>query len=313
MKIVLDDNKFIECAIASNSKLIVSGDKHLLKAIDIMYSGEIVFLLNAETIKNPHTNIRKELVKRLSDLNADIEYIQDAFTSAERTTGVEVAMVHISIERSYEEDFFKDSTDKVKPKTIDIEEKNEIASSNAIEALVEEYSATINEGLAVIKNYFQHSRIHSFFKLSIDDSMENEDFNNKIYQAINAFIPKVRHDYWNRVLDLEDVKNRMTGKKRDEFYNSVQTQADMEFTVSNIRAFMVRLIGSYEDILTAAVADIFDKMTVKHNWFDETSKNTHYFNGWKTNKAFYCNKKVILPMSGDYSSYGSSFRIRKII
>jgi putative PIN family toxin of toxin-antitoxin system len=26
-----DDNKFIECAIASQSKLIVSGDKHLLK------------------------------------------------------------------------------------------------------------------------------------------------------------------------------------------------------------------------------------------------------------------------------------------
>ena len=26
-----DDNKFMECAIASNSKIIVSGDKHLLK------------------------------------------------------------------------------------------------------------------------------------------------------------------------------------------------------------------------------------------------------------------------------------------
>lgn len=26
-----DDNKFIECAIASNTKLIVNGDKHLLK------------------------------------------------------------------------------------------------------------------------------------------------------------------------------------------------------------------------------------------------------------------------------------------
>ena len=62
------------------------GDKHLLKAIDIMYSGEIVFLLNAETLKNPHTNIRKELVKRLSELNVDIEYIQDAFKSAERKT-----------------------------------------------------------------------------------------------------------------------------------------------------------------------------------------------------------------------------------
>ncbi len=26
-----DDNKFIECAIASKTKLIISGDKHLLK------------------------------------------------------------------------------------------------------------------------------------------------------------------------------------------------------------------------------------------------------------------------------------------
>ena len=26
-----DDNKFIECAIASNSKIIISGDKHLLR------------------------------------------------------------------------------------------------------------------------------------------------------------------------------------------------------------------------------------------------------------------------------------------
>ena len=26
-----DDNKFLECAIASRAKLIVSGDKHLLK------------------------------------------------------------------------------------------------------------------------------------------------------------------------------------------------------------------------------------------------------------------------------------------
>jgi len=31
VKIVLDTNKFIECAIASQSKLIVSGDKHLLR------------------------------------------------------------------------------------------------------------------------------------------------------------------------------------------------------------------------------------------------------------------------------------------
>ncbi|WP_339138196.1 MAG: putative toxin-antitoxin system toxin component, PIN family [Candidatus Electrothrix sp. GW3-4] len=42
-----DDNKFIECAIASGSKLIVSGDKHLLnisgyKRIEVLKPREFV-------------------------------------------------------------------------------------------------------------------------------------------------------------------------------------------------------------------------------------------------------------------------------
>ncbi len=36
-----DDNKFIECAIASDTKIIVSGDKHLLKMTE--YRGITVF------------------------------------------------------------------------------------------------------------------------------------------------------------------------------------------------------------------------------------------------------------------------------
>jgi len=35
-----DDNKFMECAIASNSEIIISGDKHLLKVSG--YQGIIV-------------------------------------------------------------------------------------------------------------------------------------------------------------------------------------------------------------------------------------------------------------------------------
>jgi len=52
------------------------GDKHLMKAIEILYSGQIIFLLNAETIKNPHTNLRKDLVRKLGELGAS--YLTDA-------------------------------------------------------------------------------------------------------------------------------------------------------------------------------------------------------------------------------------------
>ena len=45
-----DDNKFIECAIASQSKLIVSGDKHLLnisgyKEIEVLKPREFVTII----------------------------------------------------------------------------------------------------------------------------------------------------------------------------------------------------------------------------------------------------------------------------
>ena len=73
-----------------------NGEYHLLKAIEIMYRGEIVFLINAETIKNPYSNTRKDLVNKLEELNADIEYIQNSFlVDAERKTSVEVALIHI--------------------------------------------------------------------------------------------------------------------------------------------------------------------------------------------------------------------------
>ena len=79
------------------------GDKHLLKAIEIQErtGGKIVCLINAETIKNPYSNTRKDLLQKLEDYNANIEYIQNAFVDAERKTPVEVALIRLNIEKEY--------------------------------------------------------------------------------------------------------------------------------------------------------------------------------------------------------------------
>jgi len=49
------------------------GDKHLMKAIEMqeIFGGAVVCLLNAETLKNPHTNLRKTLVRR--EVQTDLE------------------------------------------------------------------------------------------------------------------------------------------------------------------------------------------------------------------------------------------------
>jgi hypothetical protein len=75
-----------------------NGDKHLLKAIEMQQQGgKIVCLLNAETLKNPYSNIRKELINQLEKYNAKVEFIQDAFSNAERKTNVETALIYIDI------------------------------------------------------------------------------------------------------------------------------------------------------------------------------------------------------------------------
>jgi hypothetical protein len=62
------------------------GERHLLKALDMQSTGgKIVCILNAETIKNPYSVLRKDLVAKLGRLDAAVEYMENAFSDAFRT------------------------------------------------------------------------------------------------------------------------------------------------------------------------------------------------------------------------------------
>jgi methylase of polypeptide subunit release factors len=300
------DSDFLEYSGLDKFDLIIAnppfdaGDVHLLKAINIMYSGQIVFLLNAETIKNPYTNTRKLLVQKLTELNAEIEYIQNAFLDAERKTGVEVALVYINIEKNIEDDLFVDCGDQAADVTIDAKESMDLAPTNTIEFMVQEFNATVKNCLEMVEHFYKnYRRIGGFISIAIDNEKYiSSQIREQINEKINLLLQNIRKSYWKDVLELKEVKNRMTKKVRDEFHQQIQQQSHADFTESNIRAFIINLIGNYENILNQAVEEIFQKMTEKHHWCDESSKNIHYFTGWKTNKAYYVNKKVILPMFG---------------
>ena len=74
------------------------GAKHLLHALSLQKDNfGVICILNAETIRNPYTNERKDLVFRLEKMNAKIEYMEGQFLSAERPTGVEIAVVKVFV------------------------------------------------------------------------------------------------------------------------------------------------------------------------------------------------------------------------
>ncbi len=309
------DSDFLSFAGPDKFDLIIAnppfdeGEKHLLKAIDIMYRGEIVFLLNAETLRNPYSHTRKTLARQLDALGADVEYIKDAFWQAERKTRVEVALIHIQIKRQVEDDLFSDCEDKTALVNESICEQNEVSTGKTIFEMVAEYNQCVQMGTDTIVSYYRnHKRIGKYLRLNDKPDAydaSDESLTAKMQKSLNALLKALRKDYWCKTLELKEVTQRLTKAKREAFYHDLSDRSQMDFTEKNIRQFVLNVIKTYEQTLIAAVLDLFDMFSIRHayrNIPEET--NIHYFNGWKTNKAFKVKKRVIVPL---YGSLGSPF------
>ncbi|AMJ66033.1 methyltransferase [Hymenobacter sp. PAMC 26628] len=72
-----------------------NGDRHLLKAWDVVAAGgDVVCLLNTETLANPYTETR-QLLARLIEDHGTSEALGAVFAEAERSTNVGVSLVRL--------------------------------------------------------------------------------------------------------------------------------------------------------------------------------------------------------------------------
>lgn len=287
------------------------GAKHLLKMLDMQENGGgVICLLNAETLKNPYTAERKVLLQRLNELQADIQYMDGAFLSAERKTDVEVAIVKVFIPKQENTSFIFENTLR---KAEDLEykdayqrdENTALAENNFIRAIVKQYNIEIEAGIKFIEEFNamsthllrgfaeDDSRLGSILSLSLNSG---DPKNTTV--TYNSFVREVRKKYWKALFDNPKFTGKLTTKLSKDYYNKLSELADYDFSEYNIltiRAEMnTHVIKGVED----AIISLFDELSSKHYWYDETSSNIHYFNGWKTNKSWIINKKVIIPLSG---------------
>lgn len=288
------------------------GDKHLHKALDIMFSGQIVCLLNASTIRNPYTNERKRLVQRLKELNADIEYIENAFSDidSQRKTDVEVAMIYVNINADVEHDMFSKMRAEAEIEVDEISDNHEVASFNEIQNLVLRYNRErklVNDQIMAF--YVNHKFVGKYLKLGVknagvDDeerSLKDETLTETMKRKLNEFNAVIKLEYWNKAIDLEPIQSRLTSASKNAIQSMLNDFTKLEFTESNIRQFIINVIEAYPRMIQGAIEWLFNEMTkyaLKDNnrWTpSECSANIHYFNAWKTNDGYRVNKKVIIP------------------
>ena len=292
------------------------GDKHLLKAIDVMKrGGQIVCLLNAETLKNPFTNARKELKNQLEKLKAEIEYLPGEFESAERKTSVEVALIHINIAKS--DTLLKDSSifDELrKAKELEQEdvcdENGLIRHKNYIELAIDNYNLEVEATIKLIDEYraFAKQIPQRFGEESWDKTpmLKLVLTNGNTYGTcveINDYLKQVRGKYWRELFKNEEFTGRLTSNLADEFYKKVDQMADYDFSHFNIKQIQIEMTRKMVRGVEETIIGLFDTLSHEHHYLNETSKNIHYYNGWKTNKAHRINKKVIIPFYGAWSNF----------
>lgn len=273
-----------------------AGVDHLLHAVDIMrYGGTIACIMNAESIRNPYSYKRQELLKVLDKYNANVRFVENGFSDAERKTDVVVALITfeipaIELDSTIMEEMRKAPTYKSSRVTSDVAD---LVQYNAIEELVNCYNFEVACGIRLIEEYLAMSSMMKNGQSKHGKPLISLGVEGKCDELvdINKYIRATRSKYWESLFYQPVITEKFTSNLLDELRSSVREMADYEFSAYNILTLIIKMnkktiVGIEETIIV-----LFDKWT-RLDWH-ENSPNRHYYNGWKTNSAFRIGKKVI--------------------
>lgn len=294
-----------------------AGATHLLKALKMQKDGGIVVcLLNAETLRNPCDNQRKELVNLLERYEAEIEYLTQEFASAERTTLVEVALVKVTIpERTYGNSiFFNEMKKSILQR--DLSESGgltDVAVNDYLKAVVQRFEIEVAAGMKLIREYKEMSpyilsslKQDSYKKPILELKVDGESLSE------NNFLKCVRRKYWSALFNDERFTKGMPSDIRNNYCGKVNDLVDYDFSYYNIKEIQIQMKQSLIGGIEESILNLFHELTDKHSW-GEFSQNIHYYNGWATNKAWYVGKKVILPAYDVFCNIFKKFQYRYAI
>lgn len=285
-----------------------NGDQHLLHALELCeHGGQIACILNAETIRNPYTNVRRLLIKKLTEYGASIRFMENAFSKAERKADVDVALINVTIPRTFVDDGIWENLRKAQARKFEGEAVNAVAPSDNIERLLREYELTCDAGIHLMRAYNgvaphiggSSDGNNPIISLSVGSTSCNSLCDE---EDVNRYLSRVRSKFWRDLFSLPMLRNKLTATMKSAYDELITEMKDYEFSRFNIQQVLNRIMGQLVVGVEGAIMHCFEMLSDKHT-FDENLKNgnIHYFNGWKTNKAHYVNMRCIIPTWGCFA------------
>ena len=296
------------------------GAEMALRAWDFLYAGEIVCLLNKETLKNPLSEARKRLLKIIETNKGEIEYMDFAFSDALRKTDVGVAMVYL---KKVAADDTLDLWAKVDGEET-VPDDSTTAEPNwpAIRDRLGNMQHYYDQATAEMFKAFQHIRKARAYMAANDISFSGnydkilEMASGNLNTAKAAFVKQHNQDGWMQVFKQTQFHKWLDKKQSDAMLREVQTgdqrrgntEEDKRdgtflvtpFTKENIHGTLQNILASRGKLFEQSVVNVFDELTRYFNG------NTNHTEGWKTNDSYKVNERLVFPYGCRYEA-GSGF------
>lgn len=319
MTVVQDD--FLHYEPMTRYDLIVmnppfaNGDIHLLHALDLLKDGgQCVCLLNANTLNNMDSPIRKDLLSRFTEYDADIEIIENAFRQAERKAGVDVAMIYVDIPRKENNDvlnglksaqtIFSHSDDSI---------NDLMGAENPFQAAVDRFRFEAELGLKIINDFENSAKYFTEITRGVVNPRTlialdiygdaYSDHKDREMSKQNLYLRELRGLYWQRFFGMPELKRMLTEDVAQKYTSKLNEFKAIDFTMRNIHRIQLELSQNLLSSMEDAILKGFETLTYEHSLGKNT--NVHYYSGWATNSAYRIKPKVIIPCWGMYDNrYG---------
>ncbi|MBR0167772.1 MAG: DUF4942 domain-containing protein, partial [Synergistaceae bacterium] len=288
------------------------GARHLLKAIEIQQTsgGGIICLLNAETLRNPYSNERKDLLQKLEHYGAEIKYYENAFIDAERPTDVEVACVKVIIPEPERKTTIFESLREKEYEEYERKARNsELAESDLVSAIVAQYNREIEWGLRLYDEFLELRDKSLDEKTPISITLPHSEYDQHPEKfSVNSYVRAVRKKYWDKFFREPRFIGRLTSNLLDKYRSQVNTFVEYDFSYWNVKTIQEELSRNLVQGVENCIIALFDELLARYSWDSDLPNNIHYYNGWKTNCAWKINRRVIIPLNVyDTNSGGYTF------
>lgn len=269
------------------------GVDHVLHAWRLLYDGEIVAIINAETIKNPFTAKRKHLTQLLA-AHGSVEYLEAAFDTGEedRSATVDVALIYLR----------KQAPSVNLIGGLDVERQEDLAlgsskelaiNSRSITNMVDTFNLAIEAHRQASLAQAKAAKLASHLEQSISNPtvfsnqmdgvvdplscVSFSEVREVLIESFNRGYATLKERAWSSVLKSTDLTGRLTSKAQEALESDFDNIKQLEFTVKNIYGFLEGVIAAQPEMAQTMLCEVFDRISMYH------PQNRAYYRGWKSN------------------------------